>query len=91
MATNLRLRPDAESALRAESERSGRSQQDLIRDAVDRFLGGVSKTAPPGQRDSVFASGVARQPRLPLTRPTRRIMLPAGATSAGLLDRDDRI
>jgi hypothetical protein len=38
VATNLRLRPDAEAALRAEAERSGRSQQEILRDAVDRYL-----------------------------------------------------
>lgn len=38
MATNLRLRPEAETALRKEAERTGRSQQDLIREALDRYL-----------------------------------------------------
>ena len=38
---NLRLRPEAEAeaALRAEADRANRSQQGLIRDAVDQYLG----------------------------------------------------
>jgi predicted transcriptional regulator len=39
MAMNLRLSPEAEAALRAEADRANRSQQDLIRDAVDQYLG----------------------------------------------------
>ena len=39
MATNLRLRPDAARALREAAERTNRSQQDLIREAVDLYLG----------------------------------------------------
>jgi len=39
MAMNLRLRPDAADALRAESERTGLSQQEILRRAVDEHLG----------------------------------------------------
>jgi hypothetical protein len=38
MATNLRLRADAEAAVRAEAERSNRSQQDVIRAAIASYL-----------------------------------------------------
>ncbi|MFT4236064.1 MAG: ribbon-helix-helix protein, CopG family [Microbacterium sp.] len=39
MAMNLRLRDDAAAALRAESERTGLSQQEILRRAVDEHLG----------------------------------------------------
>jgi len=39
MATNLRLRPETEHALKLEAERSGRSQQEIIREALDLHLG----------------------------------------------------
>ena len=39
MATNLRLNEKATSALRDASLRTGRSQQDIIRAAVDNYLG----------------------------------------------------
>lgn len=39
MAMNLRLRPDQEKALRAESKRTGISQQELVRSSIDRLLG----------------------------------------------------
>lgn len=39
MATNLRLRPETEEALRLEAERTGRSQQEIIREALDLHLG----------------------------------------------------
>jgi len=39
MAVNLRLRPETAEALRAESERTGLSQQEILRRAVDEHLG----------------------------------------------------
>jgi hypothetical protein len=85
---NLRLRPEAEDALRAESERSRRSQQELLREAVDVYLGlGVTSAAV----DPLLASGALRPPRSPLRRTAERLRLPEGMTSAELLDRDDRI
>ena len=89
MATNLRLRPETESALRSESERTGRSQQELIREALDRYLGvGVT----PGSRsmDQLIASGAVIPPEVPYRRPHRLIKLPDGITSLDLLDREDR-
>ncbi len=89
MATNLRLRPDAEAALRAEAERSGRSQQEILRDALDRYLhltGG-----DPSSGDALIRSGALLPPRTRYRRvmPTRT--LPAGITSLNLLDRDERV
>lgn len=91
MATNLRLRPESEDAVRAEAQRSGRSQQEVIREAVDRYLGLAPDTSPSGELDSLVASGAVRPPRVPYRRPRRRLPLSPGVTSADLLDRDERI
>lgn len=86
MATNLRLRPETENALREEAERTGRSQQDLIRRALDEFLGLVPVRTET--LDDLIAAGVASAPR-PL-RPITRVTLPPGMTTERLLDREDR-
>lgn len=96
MATNLRLRPEAERALRDEAERSGRSQQEVIRAAIDTYLG----LAPAGDRGDeredvselglLVAARSVRPPRLPFRRPAHRLTLPPGVTTADLLDREDR-
>jgi hypothetical protein len=91
MATNLRLRPEAEAALRAEARRSGRSQQDVIRTAVDRYLALVRTGDSLGSDlDTLVSTGAVRPPRMPYRRPRRRLALPAGVTTADLLDREDR-
>jgi hypothetical protein len=92
MATNLRLRPDAEAALRAEARRSGRSQQEIIREAVDRYLAPEpERAAAAGDLDILVGSGAVRPPRHPYRRPRRRLTLPPGLTTAQLLDRTDRV
>jgi hypothetical protein len=94
MATNLRLSPEAEEAVRAEARRSGRSQQEVIRAAVNRYL---SLTPEPdsGARESelgrLVATGAVRPPRTPYRKPRRRLRLPRGVTTGELLDRSDRI
>ena len=67
MATNLRLRPAAEQALREAAQRSGRSQQDLIRDAVDQYLAADS---PPVRTefDQLVAAGIVIPSRIPYRR-----------------------
>jgi hypothetical protein len=89
MATNLRLHPEAEEALRAESQRSGRSQQEIVRTALDRYLGLVPGGAA-SDLDELISTGQVRPPRVPYRRPHRRVSLPPGMTTADLLDRDDR-
>jgi hypothetical protein len=88
MATNLRLSAEAEAALRAEAQRTGRSQQDLLREAVARYLGML-----PGQSgiDPLIAHGKVDPPRVPYrdVRPTLR--LGQGERSVDLLDREDRL
>ncbi len=85
MAMNLRLRDDAAAALRAESERTGRSQQEILRLAVDEHLGLVDSARPTPYPDWVT----------PPERPYRSVKpilrLPEGMTTADLLDREDRI
>ncbi|RIQ37379.1 hypothetical protein DY240_00900 [Jiangella rhizosphaerae] len=93
---NLRLRPDAEQALRAEAERSGRSQQEVLRAAVDTYLGivPVDRADAPegaGELDRLVAARMVRPPRSPYRRPARRLTLPPDMTTADLLDRDDRL
>lgn len=90
MATNLRLRPETEKALREEAERSGRSQQDLIREALDRFLGLVAREPVRSSMDDLIARGVVIPARVPYRRPHRMLELPDGVTSLDLLDREDR-
>lgn len=85
MATNLRLDPEAAEALRAAARASGRSQQDLLREAVDRFLGLGSTTA----RDRAVASGLVKAP-IPFVDAEPTVRLPAGSSSLDLLERDDR-
>ena len=89
MATNLRLRPDAEAALRAEAERSGRSQQEILRDAVDRYLD-LAGGDPTGG-DALLRSGALLPPRTRYRRVMPTTTLPAGTTSLELLDRDERL
>lgn len=88
VATNLRLRPEAEEALRAEAERSQRSQQDILREAVDRYLG-LSDGGDPV--DDLIARGRVRPPRSAYRRvvpdPTTA---GDGPSTAELLGRDDR-
>lgn len=91
MATNLRLRPELEAALREEAERTGRTQQALIREAIERFLGLVA-SKPTGQSlDELIAAGVVKPARPMLPRPERFLSLPDGVTTMDLLDREDRI
>jgi predicted transcriptional regulator len=87
MATNLRLGPETEIALRKAAQSSGRSQQEIIRQAVDRFLGLGS-----GGDDlaDLIARGVVIPPREPLRHASARLKLPPGVTSLDLLDREDR-
>ena len=93
MAPNLRLDQKAEEALRAASVRTGRSEQDLIREAVDVALG--LTTAPGRDEDSEREQRLAqlgiRPARHAYREPDRLITLAQGGTSADLLERDGRL
>jgi len=90
MATNLRLRPDAEEALRAAAERSGRSQQDLLREAVDRYLDLDADPSIPRSREALIVTEGVLVPRVPYRRVRPSLSAP-GTPSLDLLDRTDRI
>lgn len=83
MATNLRLSAGAADALRARAAQTGRSQQELLREAVDQYLG---LTDLETEVDRTVAAGLV-QPPTPL-RQLSRISLPSGTSSLELLDRD---
>lgn len=90
MATNLRLRQETSEALRQEAQRTGRSQQDIIREALEFRLGLPTHGGPgrePGQTD---AGAGLQAPRFPYRKASKRLRLPAGKASQELLDRDDR-
>ena len=89
MATNLRLRPATEEALRAASERTGRSQQDLIREAIDRYLE-TAGARRHSSLDELYAAGLLIPARIPYRPVENPFTLPDGITTADLLDREDR-
>ncbi|MGM7698322.1 hypothetical protein [Microbacterium sp. A84] len=85
MAMNLRLRDDAVVALRAESERTGLSQQEILRLAVDEHLGISGSVRAPAYPEWVTLPERVYRPVTPALR------LPDGLSTADLLDRDDRV
>ncbi len=70
--------------------RSGRSQQELIREALDQFLGlGVEPVSR--SMDALIADGTVIPPRVPYRRADRLLELSDGVTSLDLLGREDRV
>lgn len=88
MAMNLRLGAEAEAALRAEAQRTGRSQQDLLREAVAQYLGLITG---PTVLDPLIAHGKVDPPRVPYRDVRPCLRLDHGESSVDLLDRDDRL
>ena len=84
MATNLRLGDAAAAALRRAAEATGRSQQQLLREAVDQYLGLGS---PGSDRMRARAAGLVR-PGTPFRDVTPTVQLPEGITTRHLLERD---
>jgi hypothetical protein len=84
MATNLRLSREAADALRAAAVRSGRSQQELLREAVDSYLGRAPGDAPPHE---AVVSGLVLPPT-PFRDVVPTVRLRRGVTTAALLDRE---
>ncbi|MEO8907238.1 MAG: CopG family transcriptional regulator [Microbacteriaceae bacterium] len=96
MATNLRLRATLAAAVKSEAARTGRSQQDVMRDAIESYLGGDGP--PPAVATPVTTAVTVPgtdlgliPPRTPWRQATERIRLDDGTSSIDLLDRDDRI
>lgn len=86
---NLRLGHETEEALRAEARRTRRSQQDIVREAVGKYLGVIPGQA--GDVDSLIVSGKIAPPRVAFRDVRPRLCLEPGESSVDLLDRDDRI
>ena len=59
VSTNLRLSEAAAAALQTASRRTGRSQQELLREAVDRYLG---LNDDQSSLDRAVAAGLVRPP-----------------------------
>ncbi|WP_417564625.1 ribbon-helix-helix protein, CopG family [Microbacterium sp.] len=88
MAMNLRLQPEAAAALRAESERTGLSQQEILRRAVDEHLGlGAERPRPRAWPEWV------EPPAEPMREPRVLLHFPPGRSSTDVLDelREERL
>lgn len=90
MATNLRLRPEAEAAVREAAARTGQSQQELIRAAVDSYLGLGERTVPRTAVEALLATHDVLPPRTRFRELDELVPLPRGASTEALLDRDER-
>jgi hypothetical protein len=91
MAMNLRLAPETERALRAEATRSGRSQQQIVREALAVHLDMGGRPPAHNDREALVMTGRVYPPRQPYRRVTPVVTLAPGTTTADLLDRDDRL
>ena len=86
VSTNLRLSAEAADALRAAARQTGRSQQELLREALDQYLGLTQRQSP---RERAIASGLVRTPTS-FRDPAPAIRLPDGVpSSTALLARDE--
>lgn len=86
MSTNLRLSEDLANALREEAARRGRSQQDIVRDAIAKELGMASGSSP---MELALRAGTVEAPE-PFRDTEPTMTLPPGMRSLDLLDREDR-
>lgn len=84
VAMNLRLSDAAAAALRAAAQRTGRSQQELLREAVEQYLGLHRDSTT---REQAIQSGLVRPPA-PFQDVKPGIVLPTGQSSIDLLERD---
>jgi hypothetical protein len=102
MATNLRLTDDLDAGVKRLAERSGLSQQQVIRAAIRSYLEGLDENqslanhVSQDQLPPRDASGRLRPPRTDFRRTDRWVNLPKGArdqparSSLELLDRRER-
>lgn len=86
MSTNLRLSAELAAALRAAAARSGRSQQDIVREAIANQLGVASGQTAMQQ---AVREGTVESPE-PFRDVEPILVLPRGTSSLDLLDREDR-
>lgn len=90
---NLRLPDETAAALQAEAERTGQSQQEIVRDALGRRLHLIDDEpaeAPPTERRHAWNARTVQPARVAYRKVRPRIRLPKGTTSLDLLGRDDR-
>ncbi|HEY4570068.1 MAG TPA: ribbon-helix-helix protein, CopG family [Kribbella sp.] len=90
MPLKVRLTPEAASALQAEAERSGRSQQEIVQEAVSRYLSIGDDAGVTSERALARAAQSVHAARVTYRKVTPRLRLRSGTTSLELLDRDDR-
>ena len=93
MAMNLRLPDETAAALQAEAERTGQSQQEIVRDALGRRLhlyDDDSEKVQMTDRQRAWVVRTVQPARVPYRKVRPRLRLPKGTTSLDLLDRDDR-
>ncbi len=86
VSTNLRLSEELAAALREEAARRGRSQQEIVREAVAKELGMTSASTP---LERAVRAGTVEAPD-PFCDIEPTVTLPAGTSSLDLLDREDR-
>lgn len=84
VATNLRLSEAAAEALRRAAEATGRSQQQLLREAVAQYLG---LDTPGADRERARTAGLVR-PGTPFRDVAPTVRLPDETTIRELLDPD---
>lgn len=93
MAMNLRLPDETAAALQAEAERTGQSQQQIVREALGRRLHLVDHEAMEAQltdRQRAWSTLAVQPARVPYRKVRPRLRLRRGETSLDLLGRDDR-
>jgi predicted transcriptional regulator len=86
VSTNLRLSDELAEALREEATRRGRSQQDIVREAIAKELGMASESTP---MERAVRAGTVEAPE-PFRDVEPTLRLPKGTSSLDLLDREDR-
>lgn len=84
VATNLRLSQAAADALRRAAKKTGRSQQQLLREAVDRYLGLDTRGS---DRERARTDGLVHTGS-PFRDVAPTVRLPHGVTIRELLDPD---
>jgi predicted transcriptional regulator len=86
MSTNLRLSDELAGALREEAGRRGKSQQDIVREAIAKELGIAAECTP---MELAVRAGTVEAPE-PFRDVEPTLTLPHGMRSLDLLDREDR-
>jgi len=71
--------------------RTGRSQQELIRAAVDRYLGLGAREVPQSESELLIAGGAVLPARTHYRPGEKFVDLPSDVTTTDLLDRDERV